>query len=145
MKRFHVHISVKHFLESTAFYSSLFGTKPTFEKSDYAKWILQDLNVNFAISQAKHPDEVGISHIGVQFDSQVELSKEINKRRATIALESIEQTDALCCYSQSNKQWILDPQNIAWEFFYSAKQLHAYGNKNTKNELDVMHKQSKDY
>lgn len=116
MKRFHVHVSVADLDQSIRFYSTLFGTGPTVVKPDYAKWMLDDPRVNFAIS---HRDAApGINHLGLQTDSDEELEGLHDQlQRADVAATA--EKNAGCCYATSNKYWVKDPSGIAWETFHT--------------------------
>jgi len=124
MKRFHVHVSVDDLDASIKFYSALFGTSPAVLKPDYAKWMLDDPRVNFAIS--KRGFRPGIDHVGIQVDSAEELP--VLREQATAAdIATAEQTNATCCYARSDKYWITDPQGIAWETFHTLESIPIYG------------------
>lgn len=124
MKRLHIHVSVRDLTDSIEFYTTLFGTQPTVEKHDYAKWMLDDPRVNFAISERGR--SVGLDHLGIQVDSRDELV-EVSRRLASAERPLVEQTDAACCYARSDKAWISDPQGIAWETFHSHGDHTVYG------------------
>jgi catechol 2,3-dioxygenase-like lactoylglutathione lyase family enzyme len=124
MKRFHVHIAVEHLEPSIRFYSALFGCEPSVLKSDYAKWMLDDPRVNFAISQ--RGAIVGLDHLGIQVDSESELEA-VNQRLLAAALPVKEQKDAACCFAISDKYWTVDPQGIAWEAFHSVSSIPTFG------------------
>src|SRR5450631_1446740 len=102
MKRFHVHVAVNDLSESIRFYSAMFAAEPTVTKPDYAKWMLDDPRVNFAISQ--RGAKIGLDHLGIQVDSDTEL-KALNHQLADAALPVEEQKDAACCYAKSDKYW----------------------------------------
>jgi predicted enzyme related to lactoylglutathione lyase len=124
MRRFHVHISVQDLGQSVDFYSELFGSPPSVLKSDYAKWMLDDPRVNFAIS--KRGAAVGINHLGLQFDSDEEL--DVVQRRMTAAgAAATTERAAPCCYAESDKHWINDPQGVPWEAFHSLREIPVYG------------------
>ncbi|MBI3594272.1 MAG: glyoxalase/bleomycin resistance/dioxygenase family protein [Nitrospirae bacterium] len=125
MKRFHAHISVENLSESIRFYSGLFNQRPTIEKPDYAKWMIDDPRINFAISQ--RGAEPGLDHLGIQVESNEELH-EINQQMKTAALPVSEQLATTCCYAKSDKYWTLDPQGIAWEAFHNLETAPVYGN-----------------
>src|ERR1044072_64899 len=112
MKRFHAHIIVDDVPRSIDFYSKLFGAVPTVEKPDYAKWMLDDPRVNFAISE--RGQAIGINHLGVQAETDEELegihARLLEADRGVIAEEGV-----ACCYAESDKYWVTDPQGIAWE------------------------------
>ena len=114
MKRFHVHIAVDNLTQSTRFYSALFGVEPAVEKPDYAKWMLDDPRMNFAISARS--SHVGINHLGFQVDSDEELTA-LRMQHADADLAVRNQGATTCCYAQSEKHWVTDPQGIAWEIY----------------------------
>jgi catechol 2,3-dioxygenase-like lactoylglutathione lyase family enzyme len=127
MKRFHVHVAVRDLQESVRFYSAMFGGEPTVRKSDYAKWMLDDPRVNFAISQRSRTP--GINHLGVQAETEDELEGiHANLQRAdgTVVAEKGVQ----CCYARSDKYWVTDPQGVAWESFRSLGAIPVYGEDN---------------
>jgi len=116
MKRFHVHVSVADLDESVKFYSTLFGNEPTVIKDDYAKWLLDDPRVNFAISAgASH---AAIDHLGFQVESDDELG-EVTERLAAAGAAVTRQENATCCYARGNKGWVDDPSGISWETFHT--------------------------
>lgn len=116
MKRMHLHVSVENLTHSIQFYSTLFGVSPTVEKPDYAKWMLDDPFVNFAISQ--RGNKLGLDHVGIQVESDAELS-EIKLRLEAAELAVISQTGTTCCYAKSDKHWVQDPSGIAWETYHT--------------------------
>jgi catechol 2,3-dioxygenase-like lactoylglutathione lyase family enzyme len=124
MKRFHVHIIVEDLDANVRFYSSVFGSPPTVLKPDYAKWMLEDPRVNFAIS--KRGLRPGIDHIGIQAESDAELN-ELRDRVAAAEIAALDQKNAECCYARSDKYWITDPQGIAWETFHTLDSIPVYG------------------
>jgi lactoylglutathione lyase len=124
MKRLHVHVSVKDLSESIGFYSGLFATGPTVEKHDYAKWMLEDPRVNFAISTRAHA--VGVNHLGIQTENAEELA-EIAQRASAADIASQPEPGANCCYARSNKHWLEDPQGVVWEAFHSMGEIPVYG------------------
>jgi catechol 2,3-dioxygenase-like lactoylglutathione lyase family enzyme len=124
MKRFHVHVSVDNFDASLKFYSTMFGTPPTLLKPDYAKWMLDDPRVNFAIS--KRGLKPGVDHLGVQVESEAELTV-LREQAAAAGIAMLDQPSALCCYARSDKYWITDPQRIAWEIFHTLESIPVYG------------------
>lgn len=124
MKRMHVHVSVADLGESIEFYRTLFGAAPDVRESDYAKWLLDDPRVNFAISaRGRAP---GLDHLGVQVESDEEL-REIAGRLAAAERPLLEQKDAACCYARSDKAWSADPQGVRWETFRTHGALTVYG------------------
>lgn len=124
MKRFHVHVAVNNLSESIRFYSAMFGIDPAVIKPDYAKWMLEDPRINFAISQ--RGAKPGLDHLGIQVDSDAELA-ELNERLVNAELPVEEQKDAACCYAKSDKYWTIDPQGIAWEAFNSLSTIPVFG------------------
>ena len=124
MKRFHVHVSVDDLDASMQFYSTVFGASPTVVKPDYAKWVVDDPRINFAIS--KRRSALGVDHLGVQVDSDEELS--VLRARVTAAeVAALDQSGAACCYARSDKYWTTDPQGIAWETFHTLDSIPVYG------------------
>ena len=125
MKRFHVHVSVEDLAQSVRFYSTLFAVEPTVLKPDYAKWMLEDPRVNFAIStRAGAPS--GIAHLGIQAEDQAELA-EIHDRLSRAERPVLAETAATCCYAVSDKEWVDDPQGVRWETFWSYGEATVYG------------------
>ena len=116
MKRFHVHVAVPDLSAGVRFYSTLFGAEPAVRKDDYAKWMLEDPRINFAISQ--RAAKVGVNHLGFQVDTASELeSLHENLEAADRAV--VAEKGVNCCYARSDKYWITDPAGIAWESFHS--------------------------
>jgi catechol 2,3-dioxygenase-like lactoylglutathione lyase family enzyme len=116
MKRLHVHVSVTDLAASLRFYRTFFGAEPSVTKPDYAKWMLEDPRVNFAIST--HGGTVGVNHLGVQLDSEEELrGMRVHLEEADARM--IEQSHQPCCYARSNKYWVTDPTGIWWETFHT--------------------------
>jgi catechol 2,3-dioxygenase-like lactoylglutathione lyase family enzyme len=125
MKRLHVHVAVNDLAQSIRFYSTLFGAEPTVVKDDYAKWMLDDPRVNFAIS--KFPGRTsGISHLGIQAENETELA-EVYDRLARAERPIVEARATTCCYAVSDKQWIADPQGVPWETFFTHGEATVYG------------------
>ena len=124
MKRFHVHVSVRDLGESLRFYTALFGNEPTVSKPDYAKWMLDDPRINFAISQRGRAS--GIDHLGVQAETEEELEGlRSNLEQADTSV--VAEIGAHCCYAKSDKYWVTDPQGVAWESFRSLGSIPLYG------------------
>jgi catechol 2,3-dioxygenase-like lactoylglutathione lyase family enzyme len=117
MKRFHVHLGVPDLSASIRFYSDLFGMAPTVEKPDYAKWMLDDPRVNFAISQ--RGARTGLNHLGLQVDSAEELAGIRTQFAAADEGSVTDGKDVSCCYARSDKHWVRDPQGIPWEAYHS--------------------------
>jgi len=126
MKRMHVHVSVANLDQSIKFYSTLFAAAPTVTKTDYAKWMLDDPRVNFAISERQ--DISGVQHLGIQAESEAELA-EVYERLGRAEAPVIEEKATTCCYAKSDKQWINDPQGIAWETFLTHGESTVYGSE----------------
>jgi len=124
MKRLHVHVSVDDLAESIRFYSTLFASPPTVTKPDYAKWMLDDPRVNFAISTRS--GETGLDHLGIQVETAEEL-KEIYERLRQADRPVMEEGATVCCYAESEKAWIADPQGLSWEAFLTSGQNTVYG------------------
>jgi catechol 2,3-dioxygenase-like lactoylglutathione lyase family enzyme len=125
MKRFHVHVGVDNLDRSIAFYSGLFGTGPSVTKSDYAKWMLEDPRINFAISQ-KCGATKGIEHLGLQVEDESELAEVYGRLKAADA-PVLEEGATTCCYAQSEKSWISDPDGVVWEAFLTHGDSTVYG------------------
>jgi len=124
MKRLHVHVSVNDLSASIRFYQTLFGAEPTVTKPDYAKWMLEDPRVNFAISMHRQP--VGVNHLGFQ----VETDEELRGMRAQLEAADarmVEESEQPCCYAKSDKYWVTDPTGIAWETFHTLGGIPVYG------------------
>ncbi|WP_042882399.1 ArsI/CadI family heavy metal resistance metalloenzyme [Cupriavidus necator] len=124
MKRLHVHVSVDNLAESIRFYSALFASEPTVTKDDYAKWMLEDPRVNFAISMRGR--KAGVDHLGVQVESEEELN-EMQTRLANAELPMEAQIGTNCCYAKSDKYWTVDPQGIAWESYHTLDSIPTFG------------------
>ena len=124
MKRLHVHVSVEDLATSIRFYSQLFGALPTVQKSDYAKWMLEDPRVNFAISQ--RDGKAGVQHLGIQVEDRAELA-EVYGRLEHAAGTVIEEGETTCCYARSEKSWIDDPHGVSWETFLTTGESVVYG------------------
>jgi catechol 2,3-dioxygenase-like lactoylglutathione lyase family enzyme len=124
MRRFHVHVAVDDLDASIRFYSTVFGVPPTIAKPDYAKWMLDDPRVNFAIS--KRGLKPGLDHLGVQVESNEELVA-LREQVAQAEIAAFDQRDAKCCYARSDKYWTTDPQGIAWETFHTLDSVPVYG------------------
>ena len=125
MKRFHVHVAVNDLAKSIHFYSKLFGQAPTKEKEDYAKWMLEDPRVNFAISARGHA--TGVDHFGFQVDNAEELQALKKLAEAASNKQVLEQNNTTCCYSNSEKHWTVDPQGLAWEHFHTLSDAQHFG------------------
>ncbi len=126
MKRLHIHLAVENLEQSINFYTTLFASSPTVQHDDYAKWMLEDPRVNFAISNRS--EKIGLDHLGIQADNAEELQAiKQNLDETQVPIETQEQ--AACCYSRSNKHWVTDPQGIAWESFHSLAEIPTFNEK----------------
>lgn len=125
MKRFHVHVGVTDIDRSIAFYSNLFGAEPAVTKADYAKWMLDDPCVNFAISMREDAAK-GIEHVGLQVADKAEL-EEVYGRLKAADRPVLEEGATTCCYAQSEKSWIADPDGVVWEAFLTEGESTTYG------------------
>jgi catechol 2,3-dioxygenase-like lactoylglutathione lyase family enzyme len=124
MKRLHIHIAVEDMSQSTRFYSALFAAQPAVQKPDYAKWMLEDPRVNFAISA--RGAQTGLDHLGIQVETDAELH-EVYDRLKQADRPVLEEGATTCCYAKSEKSWISDPQGIAWETFLTSGESTVYG------------------
>ncbi len=120
MKRLHVHVAVEDIEKSRAFYSTLFGAEPSVVEADYAKWMLEDPRVNFAISARGRAG--GVDHLGIQVETADELAGIAARLKATVS-----ETDTACCYARSDKEWAVDPSGIRWESFLTHGRITTYG------------------
>ena len=125
MKRMHIHIGVDNLAASIEFYSTLFDAEPTVTKDDYAKCMLDDPRVNFAISSENHAIR-GIEHLGIQAESPDELQQVFSRLRKADA-PVLEEGQTTCCYARSEKNWIADPDGVVWEAFYTSGESVVYG------------------
>jgi catechol 2,3-dioxygenase-like lactoylglutathione lyase family enzyme len=125
MKRLHVHVGVADLDQSIRFYSTLFGAEPAVAKPDYAKWMLDDPRVNFAISAGQHASK-GVEHLGIQVESDEELS-EVYDRLKAADRPVLEEGATTCCYAKSEKSWIADPDGVVWEAFFTNGEAAVYG------------------
>ena len=125
MKRLHVHVSVDDLAQSVRFYSTLFAAEPAVTKADYAKWMLDDPRVNFAISTRSGGS--GLDHLGIQVETQDEL-QEVYGRLRQADRPVLDEGATTCCYAQSEKSWITDPQGVSWETFLTTGESTLYGN-----------------
>jgi predicted enzyme related to lactoylglutathione lyase len=124
MRRFHVHVSVENLESAVRFYSTLFGVAPSVQYHDYAKWMLEEPRVNFAISQRERA--AGVNHLGFQLDS----TEELHGMRAQLQAADaglVEEAAQACCYARSDKYWVTDPAGIAWETFHTLGSIPMFG------------------
>jgi lactoylglutathione lyase len=126
MKRFHVHAHVEDLQASIAFYSKMFGAEPARIESDYAKWMLEDPRINFAISM--RGGALGVDHLGIQTDNAEELA-ELKARAEAADLALQDEGETTCCYARSEKHWVTDPQGIAWEHFHTLDSIPVFSER----------------
>ena len=124
MKRMHLHMSVPDLGQSIRFYETLFGASPTVVQPDYAKWMLDDPRVNFAISQ--RGAAAGVDHVGIQVESPAELGELAGRLKAAGA-RTFDQAATTCCYARSDKSWVTDPAGVRWETFFTFGEAVTYG------------------
>jgi catechol 2,3-dioxygenase-like lactoylglutathione lyase family enzyme len=125
MKRLHIHVGVESLDRSIAFYATLFGIEPAVVKADYAKWMLEDPRVNFAISSGRHAAK-GIEHLGIQAETKTELTQVYDRLQAA-GRPMLEEGATTCCYARSEKSWIADPDGVVWEAFFTSGEASVYG------------------
>jgi catechol 2,3-dioxygenase-like lactoylglutathione lyase family enzyme len=123
MKRFHVHVHVADLDRSIGFYSTLFGAQPARVEADYAKWMLDDPRINFAISTRGAAP--GIDHLGLQTDDPAELPA-LKARAEAAGTALLDEGTTTCCYARSSKHWVTDPQGIAWEQFHTLADIPVF-------------------
>lgn len=133
MKRFHIHLAVDDIERNVRFYSTLFGAAPTVHKPDYAKWMLDDPRVNFAISM--RGAKPGLDHVGIQVENGVEL-EDVHSRLARADQNLLKQEQTSCCYARSTKYWVQDPQGIAWEAFQTLGEVPIFGDGTLTTKSD---------
>jgi catechol 2,3-dioxygenase-like lactoylglutathione lyase family enzyme len=136
MKRLHVHIAVEDLTQSIGFYSALFAADPAVVKPDYAKWMLDDPRVNFAISTRGR--EPGLDHLGIQVEDKAEL-EDVYARLRQAGGEVIDQGQTACCYAESEKSWIDDPAGISWETFLTTGESTNYGDGTGERAARIAH------
>jgi len=129
MKRFHVHAHVDDLTASVAFYSKLFAAEPARLESDYAKWMLEDPRINFAISA--QGGKSGVDHLGFQTDDEAELA-ELKARAKAADMSVLDEGETTCCYARSEKHWVTDPQGIAWEHFHTLDSIATFSAASAK-------------
>ena len=134
MKRMHVHVGVKDLDASIRFYSTLFGAEPSVTKHDYAKWMLEDPRVNFAISAGHHAVK-GIEHLGIQVENSDELAQVYDRLKAADR-PVLEEGATTCCYAKSEKSWISDPDGVVWETFLTNGDATVYGDSPVLSEAE---------
>ncbi len=140
MRRLHLHIGVEHLNESISFYETLFKSKPTKLKKDYAQWVLEDPKINFAIST--RAEKNGVEHLGIQVDNSVELNK-IREDLDHHQISTHSDGEVTCCYAKSEKSWVTDPSGLAWEVYHTmedAEMFHGEKKSQKSKALDVKSK-----
>src|SRR5213595_1150706 len=138
MKRLHLHVSVPDLSQSIQFYETLFGAKPAVVKDDYAKWMLDDPRVNFAISQRDRA--TGVDHVGIQVDSAAELGELAGRLKAAGA-QTFDEAATTCCYAKSDKSWVSDPAGVRWETVFTHGDATSYGEEAVPDAAGVAPKQ----
>lgn len=134
MKRFHVHLSVDDLTQSIGFYSKLFGQEPSVERSDYAKWMLDDPMVNFAVSARGHA--LGVNHFGFQAEDAAELQTLKQRAEAAAGDAVLDQGETACCYAKSDKHWTVDPSGFAWEHYHTMGEIQEFGVDRADTSVD---------
>lgn len=124
MKRFHVHVAVDNLADGVKFYSTVFGMAPTVQKADYAKWMVEDPRLNFAISA--RGGKPGVNHLGFQLDSADEF-RAMHTQLAAADAGLVEEAGANCCYAVSDKYWVTDPAGVAWETYHTLGSIPMFG------------------
>lgn len=128
MKRMHIHVGVNNISDSVKFYSALFGAEPDKTKPDYAKWMLSDPRINFAISTSASK---GVDHLGLQVEEEHEL-EELRERLKAADMSTFDEGETVCCYARSDKTWVTDPEGVPWETY------------KTMDDVNLFHEQSAD-
>ncbi len=124
MKRLHIHVAVENLAEAIKFYSTMFGVEPVKHQADYAKWLLDDPCVNFAISsRGRKP---GIDHLGIQVERDSELA-EVRERLKRAEIKTFDEGETVCCYAQADKTWAIDPAGVAWEAYKNIGDVDIFG------------------
>ena len=140
MKRLHVHVKVTDLKRAVDFYNSVFAMKPTMIKDDYAKWMVDDPRVNFAIST--NADSPGVDHLGIQVEDQQEL-KDVYARLGSAGRPVLEEGHTTCCYAEQEKSWITDPDELPWETFQTFGDSAVYGSNDARSNLKKNEKAQK--
>lgn len=141
MNRMHIHVNVTELDRSIEFYSTLFGTQPSVQRDDYAKWLMDDPAVNFAISTGGCDGEAGLSHLGIQSDEREGLDR-MAKRLQAAGAKTVQQESTSCCYAVSDKTWVQDPTGLQWETFYTHGESAIYGEDEARKELVELNRES---
>lgn len=133
MKRLHIHVGVKDLEKSVQFYSTLFGQKPAKEKPGYAKWMLEDPRINFAIST--FTQNTGLDHLGIQVDEPKEL-QELTERLKEADLAVYDEGETTCCYAKSDKAWVSDPSGVPWEAYQTMADVEVFKEKASEDDSE---------
>lgn len=139
MNRLHVHIGVEDLQKSIGFYSAMFGAEPAKVKTDYARWLLDDPSVNFAISTKTK--SVGIEHLGLEVESMDELEavrERLQEAQRFSDAPITDESDASCCYARGEKSWAVDPSGVSWESFYTKSDVDGYFGSITQTQIDAV-------
>lgn len=123
MKRLHIHIGVERLEDSVRFYSAFFGVDPVTVKPDYAKWMLDDPRINFAVST--RAGKKGVDHLGIQLDNAAELER-MREHMSAADIATYDDGEVVCCYAQSEKSWVEDPSGLAWETYHTMGKVQVY-------------------
>ena len=134
MKRLHIHVSVESIEASVKFYTTMFGAEPVKVKSDYAKWLLDDPRVNFAISSRSA--KTGVDHLGIQVDEDSELS-EVRERLNKANVQTFDEGETTCCYAEADKTWVVDPAGLAWEAYKVMGNVEMFGTERREPEASA--------
>jgi hypothetical protein len=126
-----VHVAVESIDQSIQFYSALFGAQPSVRKPDYAKWMLEDPRVNFAISA--RGQRTGVDHLGIQVEERGELSQVAQQLRAA-GRALFDEGPTTCCYAKSEKAWVHDPSGVSWETFFTTGESTTYGEQSARSD-----------
>lgn len=134
MKRMHINVGVENIDDSIKFYNALFGAEPVKTKTDYAKWMLDDPRINFAISS--RTNKIGVDHLGIQVEKNEELN-ELRERLKSAEMAMFDEGETVCCYARSEKSWAKDPSGVAWETYRTMEDVQLFaGEKETENSSD---------
>lgn len=131
MRRMHINVGVENLEQSIKFYNALFGAEPVKTKSDYAKWMLEDPRLNFAITS--HSSTRGVDHLGLQVDDDSEL-EEMRERLRSADMSLFDEGETVCCYARSDKSWVQDPSGVAWEAFKTMEDVQLFSSAEEKTE-----------
>ena len=128
MKRMHINVGVENIADSIKFYNALFGAEPVKAKADYAKWMLDDPRVNFAITN--RTDKSGVDHLGIQVEKDEEL-EQLRERLKKADMVLFDEGEDVCCYARSEKSWVKDPSGVAWEAYRTMADVQLFSGEQT--------------